>query len=83
MAKKQYSSTKLVLSKVSSIGEWEENMTKTFAKEAVTALKEELNPGTFDLIFIALGPREEVVSIFPFAIIYIIIIIITIISPIL
>ncbi|PSN35459.1 hypothetical protein C0J52_06622 [Blattella germanica] len=60
LTKKHFSSTKLILSKVQSVSEWEKNINKTFAEQTVTALKEKVNPDSFDLIMLALGPKEQV-----------------------
>ncbi|KAJ9592823.1 hypothetical protein L9F63_015514, partial [Diploptera punctata] len=62
LARNQYPSTKLVLSKVTSSNEWEQIMGKIFSTPAATALKKELNPETFDLIMLVLGPKEQVLN---------------------
>ncbi|PNF25955.1 Aspartate--tRNA ligase, mitochondrial [Cryptotermes secundus] len=62
LAKKQFSSTKLILSKVTSVEDWEENLQKNFSTVVVTALKEKLDPEPFDLIMLALGDRQQVLK---------------------
>lgn len=62
LAKKQFPSTRLLLSKVSTIEDWEKNLNKTFSSEVVTALREKLNPEPFDLIMLSVGDKDEVVS---------------------
>lgn len=62
LAKKQFPATQLILSKVTSIEDWESNLQKNFRPDIVTALKEKLNPEPFDLIMLAFGSKEQVVS---------------------
>jgi hypothetical protein len=50
------------LSKVTSVEDWESNLQKNFRPDIVTALKEKLNPEPFDLIMLAFGSKEQVVS---------------------
>jgi hypothetical protein len=47
---------------VTSLDDWEENLQKNFSTEVVTALKEKLNPEPFDLVMLALGSKQQVVS---------------------
>jgi hypothetical protein len=47
---------------VTSIEHWEENLQKNFSSDVVTAMKEKLNPEPFDLIMLAIGSKEQVVS---------------------
>jgi hypothetical protein len=47
---------------VTSIEDWEKNLQKNFSSDVVTALKEKLNPEPFDLIMLALGSKDQVVS---------------------
>jgi hypothetical protein len=62
LAKKQFPSTQLILSKVTSVEDWESNLQKNFRPDVVTALKEKLNSEPFDLIMLAFGSKEQVVS---------------------
>jgi hypothetical protein len=62
LAKKQFPLTRLLLSKVTSVEDWEKNLQKNFNSDIVTALKEKLNPEPFDLIMLAVGSKEQVVS---------------------
>ncbi|XP_069688003.1 aspartate--tRNA ligase, mitochondrial isoform X2 [Periplaneta americana] len=62
LAKKQFPSTRLLLSKVSTIEDWEKNLNKTFSSEVVTALREKLNPEPFDLIMLSVGDKDEVLK---------------------
>lgn len=62
LAKKQFPATQLILSKVTSIEDWESNLQKNFRPDIVTALKEKLNPEPFDLIMLAFGSKEQVLK---------------------
>jgi hypothetical protein len=62
MARKQFPSTRLILSKVTSVEHWEEKLQKNFSSDVVTAVKEKLNPEPFDVIMLAIGVKEQVVS---------------------
>ncbi|XP_021935407.1 aspartate--tRNA ligase, mitochondrial isoform X3 [Zootermopsis nevadensis] len=62
LTKKQFPSTRLILSKVTSIEHWEENLQKEFSSDVVTALKEKLNPEPFDVIMLAFGSKEQVLK---------------------
>ncbi|GFG33298.1 hypothetical protein Cfor_01797 [Coptotermes formosanus] len=62
LAKKQFPATQLILSKVTSVQDWESNLQKNFRPDVVTALKEKLNPEPFDLIMLAFGSKEQVLK---------------------
>jgi hypothetical protein len=47
---------------VTSIEDWEKNLQKNFGTDVVSSLKENLKPEPFDLIMIALGRKQQVVS---------------------